>query len=365
MESARRGAVRLLPAGGDGSELADLIIPERYRAFHLDGLEHLRATGELGAFRRRLAVEAARRDGTEFPVEVSATAVREADGLIVHAWIRDMSERAQLLGRLEGQLRGREPGFGEILDALAEAVTIRDPHHHILYANRAALRSRWASPRSRSCSARRPDAIFADYLVHDEHGRELTMDAIPSVRLLAGEKADPLVLRTIHRATGELRWEVLKSAPLHDADGRLVAAVTIIEDITRERLAELRDRFMARAAETLMTSLDYEETLRNVAWLAVPEIADWCVVELIDERGARQQLVVAHRDPAKLELAKELRRYEPEQLDPERGVGRVLRTGASELYQDIPDECWCRPRSTSGISRCCARSGSARSSSSR
>ena len=164
------------------------------------------------------------------------------------------------------------------------------------------------------------------------------MDAIPSVRLLAGEPAEPLVMRTINRSTGELRWELLKSAPLHDEDGRPVAAVTIIEDITRERIAELRDRFMARATETLMSSLDYEETLRNVAWLAVPEIADWCAVELVDERGARQRVVVAHRDPAKLELAERLRAFEPEELDPDRGVGRILRTGRPELYQDIPDE---------------------------
>jgi serine phosphatase RsbU (regulator of sigma subunit) len=114
--------------------------------------------------------------------------------------------------------------------------------------------------------------------------------------------------------------------------------VTIIEDITAERVAELRDRFMARASDTLMSSLDYEETLRNVAWLAVPEIADWCAVELVDERGARQQIVVAHRDPAKLELAERLRQFGPQRLSPDRGVGRVLRTGVSELYQHIPDE---------------------------
>jgi serine phosphatase RsbU (regulator of sigma subunit) len=75
-----------------------------------------------------------------------------------------------------------------------------------------------------------------------------------------------------------------------------------------------------------------------VAWLAVPEIADWCAVELVDERGARQQIVVAHRDPAKLALAERLRRFEPQELRPDRGVGRVLHTGASELYQDISDE---------------------------
>ena len=107
-----------------------------------------------------------------------------------------------------------------------------------------------------------------------------------------------------------------------------MAAVTIIEDITRERIAELRDRFLARATETLMSSLDYEETLRNVAWLAVPEIADWCAVELVDERGERQRVAVAHRDPDKLDLAERLRAYEPEELDPDRGVGRILRTGS-------------------------------------
>jgi serine phosphatase RsbU (regulator of sigma subunit) len=87
-----------------------------------------------------------------------------------------------------------------------------------------------------------------------------------------------------------------------------------------------------------MSSLDYEETLRNVAWLAVPEIADWCAVDLVDEDGARQRVVVAHRDPEKLALAERLRRYEPSELNPERGIGRVIRTGMSELYPDIPEE---------------------------
>jgi PAS domain S-box-containing protein len=317
-----------------GAELIELIVPTRYHERHRAGL---RAARTEPRETRRLIVEAVRRDGSEIPVEVTIAVVTDGDAPIFHAWIDDVSERAQLLRQLEGQLRLRDPGFGEILDALAEAVTIRDPHHHILYANRAAL-ERMGFASLEEIQRTPPQAIFADYLVQDEDGRELTMESIPSVRLLSGEEAAPLLMRTIHRVTGELRWEVLKSTPVHDADGRPVAAVTIIEDITRERLAELRDRFMAKASETLMTSLDYEQTLRNVAWLAVPEIADWCAVELIDESGARQQLVVAHRDATKLELARELRRYEPEQLDPDRGVGQVLRTGESLLSQHIPDE---------------------------
>jgi len=320
-----------------GALLADLIVPARYREQYLAGLARVRDRGETGALRRQLGIEALRRDGTELPVEVSVTVVREDGAPAVHAWIRDVSERAQLLSELEAQLRGARPGFAEILDVLAEAVTIRDPHNHILYANRAAL-AQMGFASLEDMQRQPPQAIFADYLVHDEDGREVTMDQIPSVRLLAGQDADPLVIRTIHRTTGELRWELLKAAPIHYEEARTMASVMIIEDITRERIAELRDRFMARASETLMSSIDYEETLRNVAWLAVPEIADWCVVELVDERGSRQQLVVAHRDPAKRELAERLRQFEPDRLDPDRGVGRVLRTGSSVLYQQIADE---------------------------
>ncbi len=321
-----------------GSELAELIVPERYRDRHRAGLRRaVGLTADDDPVRPRLIVEALRRDGSELPVEVSITVVREGGEPLFHAWIRDVSERTQLLRELEAQLRGRDPGFGEILDALAEAVTIRDPHHHILYANRAAFQSMGFASLE-EMQRRPPHSIFNDYIVHDEHGEELTMDSIPSVRLLAGGQAEPLAMRTINRATGELSWRLLKSAPLHDEHGQPVAAVTIIEDITRERIAELRDRFLARATETLMSSLDYEETLRNVAWLAVPEIADWCAVELVDERGERQRVAVAHRDPDKLDLAERLRAYEPEELDPDRGVGRILRTGASELYQGIPDE---------------------------
>ena len=318
-----------------GTVLAELVIPARYRAQHRAGLH--RAAVQAGGPRRRLIVEALRRDGAEFPVEVSITAVEGPDGPVFHAWVQDMSERSQLLHELQAQLRGGRPGFAEILDVLAEAVTIRDAHNHILYANRAALHHMGFA--SLEDMQRQPlDSIFADYLVHDENGDEVTMDQIPSVRLLAGKASESLVIRTIHRTTGELRWQLLKAAPIHDDHDQRVASVMIIEDITRERIAELRDRFMARASETLMSSIDYEETLRNVAWLAVPEIADWCAVELVDDRGTRQRLAVAHRDPSKLQLAERLREFEPQRLDPERGVGKVLRTGVSELYQHIPDD---------------------------
>jgi PAS domain S-box-containing protein len=320
-----------------GVDAGELIVPPRFRDRHRTAISQLMAPDAPPVVRRGMHLRAIRRDGGELPVDVTAITLGSGEGRVLHAWVEDMSERAALLDELQEQLRRGSPGFAEIFDALAEAVTIRDRNDHIIYANRAAC-EHMGFGSLEELQRRPPRAIMDEYLVTDESGAELSMNDVPSVRLLSGDSATALVMRTIHRATGRLRWNLLKSAPLHGPTGERIAAVTIIEDVTLEKQAELRERFLAKASETLMSSIDYEETLRNVAWLAVPEIADWCAVDLIDETGARQRVAVAHRDPAKLALAEQIRRYEPEELHPDRGIGRVMRAGEAELYPVITDE---------------------------
>lgn len=243
---------------------------------------------------------------------------------------------ARSLTELVTELGAGGAGLVEILDSLAEAVTIRN-EHGIVHANRAALES-MGFDSVEEMQARGAGGIIEDYIVQGEDGRELRMADIPSVRQLAGELGEQLLMRTVHRQTGEIKWDRLKSTLLRGEQGEPIATVTIIEDVTPEKTAELRQRFLARATTTLMSSLDHQETLRNVAWLAVPEIADWCAVDLVDERGTREQVVVAHPDPQKLKLAERLRAYEADPPDPGQGVGRVIRTGLSELYPELPDE---------------------------
>lgn len=235
---------------------------------------------------------------------------------------------AELVARLGGA------GVADILDSLAEAITIRDTNDCLLYANRAAVRSMGFTTLE-DMQGQRLQEIFSEYEVTDEHGRPLTMSDIPSVRLLSGLPGEPLVIQTTHRQTGRREWEVLKASALRGSDGQVVATVMIIEDITSEKLAELRERFLARASETLMSSLDYQETLTNVAWLAVPELADWCAVDLLDAGGDRELVAVAHRDPSKAELAAELARLRPSRPEPGQGVQQVLATGVSELYPHV------------------------------
>jgi len=255
-------------------------------------------------------------------------------------FVRVVASRAALATqnvRLKQDVHEADQRMRAIIGSLAEAVTIRDLSGRIVYANDAALESMgFASVEE--IRERSPTSILEEYIVTDEHGEPVPMDRIPSVRLLAGHAADPLLIRVVDPRTGDERWSLLKTTPLYDAQGTMDSAVTIIEDVTQVKRSELQTSFLSRASEILASSLDYQETLRNVAWLAVPEIADWCAVDLIDEQGRRQQVVAAHRDPDKLALAERLREYEHPELDPSQGLGAVVRTGKPELYPDIPPE---------------------------
>jgi serine phosphatase RsbU (regulator of sigma subunit)/anti-sigma regulatory factor (Ser/Thr protein kinase) len=101
----------------------------------------------------------------------------------------------------------------------------------------------------------------------------------------------------------------------------------------RERLT-----FLARASEILSETLELEQTLQQVAYLAVPRLADWCGIELVTEDGRIQNAAVAHVDPAKVEFAEQLRRRYPPEPDAPTGVPNVIRTGRSELYPEVTDE---------------------------
>jgi PAS domain S-box-containing protein len=223
-----------------------------------------------------------------------------------------------------------------ILDAIADAVSIRGLDGRIVYANRAAL-DLYGMGSVEEMGARDPRSLMEPWELSDEQGRPVGIDALPSVQLLRGEQPEPLVLRALERRTGRERWVVLKASALRDEQGRIAGAVTISEDVTDTKRLGLRMQFLARAGQLLASSLDYEQTLRNVASLAVPEIADWCTVDLF-EGSRRVPVAVAHSDPAKLDLAERLHKLEPPELDPERGLGRVMHRGEAVLYREVPDE---------------------------
>ena len=115
--------------------------------------------------------------------------------------------------------------------------------------------------------------------------------------------------------------------------------VTYSRDVTARRRADLAQRLLADAGALLASSLDYRATVQRVAELAVPALADWCGVDLLDEATGRlEQLAVAHVDPARVEWARELRRRYPPLPDSPRGTPMVVRTGRAEFYPVVTDE---------------------------
>ena len=125
--------------------------------------------------------------------------------------------------------------------------------------------------------------------------------------------------------------------PVRDEAGAIVGVGAVVQEVTERRAAEERRRFLASAGTILASSLDYETTLDSVARLAVPFLADWAFVEVLQDDGSIERLAIAHRDPDKEALAREYARRYP--LDPEApgGSAEVIRTGRPELLSEVPD----------------------------
>jgi PAS domain S-box-containing protein len=115
------------------------------------------------------------------------------------------------------------------------------------------------------------------------------------------------------------------------------AALRISELHEQNQREKTRLAFLAEASELLASSLEYEDTLQRVARLAVPRIADWCIVHVLEE-GAPIRVAMAHADPAMMEFAREYITRYPEKLRDDSGLGKALRTGEPEFVPSIPDE---------------------------
>jgi signal transduction histidine kinase len=117
---------------------------------------------------------------------------------------------------------------------------------------------------------------------------------------------------------------------------QLSAAMRSMQAAVAHREDDLR--LLATASERLTESLEYTETLRTAADVAVPGFADWCIVDVIDG-GRVTRAGVAHADPSKEPLAQRFRETHPQEVASSRGpVGRVFVTGREELNADVTDE---------------------------
>ena len=317
-ELLREMSATQLSAFAEGREHARFMIENGYRSA---------VVAPLVARERTLGALSALRLGEHEPFE--------QDDLEL---ICELARRASLAidnARLFGELRRVEQWLEAVLAAVAEAIVVEDSSGRTVFANQAAAEL-LGLDNPQELVERPQREVAASFLILDEDGRELDLEQTPGKRLLRGEKPEPMLVRNIVRATGEERWLRVRSAPLADlASGRVEHVVNVYENVTDVKRAQLTESFIAEASRVLSSSLDYEETLQQVARLAVPQIADWCSIVLLDERGELDTVAVHHRDPNRRKLAMQmLGSYRDAPGEP-LGVAEVIRTEQAQIYNDI------------------------------
>jgi PAS domain S-box-containing protein len=282
-----------------------------------------------------------RRDGTCLPISLTVSPIRDESGGVIGASkiARDISERvraeaqASREARLKDQALEMSRRLASIVDSSDDAIVGKDLDGIITSWNRAAER------------------MFG-YSAAEAIGRSIRM-IIPADRvdeetavidrIKHGEKVEHFETIRRHRDGTSLAIS-LSVSPILD-EGRVVGASKIARDITeKKRLEEKAERehrqtvFLAKTAVALSKSLDYEQTLKGIAALAVPSIADWCALDMVqDDEGEIACLAVAHADPAKVELGREVRRRYEDSTMPY-SVSRVIRTGTPAMIPEITDE---------------------------
>jgi len=138
---------------------------------------------------------------------------------------------------------------------------------------------------------------------------------------------------TIDLMADETRVAVARSARVVAEQARARAREA---DIRSETIAQ-RQRFLADASRLLAESIDYAATLKTVARLAVPTIADWCVVDLIQGDEEMTRVAIEHRDSSRLALAQKLQEHFPPRAGALAGPAKVVHTGHTEFEVEISE----------------------------
>ncbi len=230
--------------------------------------------------------------------------------------------------RTEQALRESEARFRSLFEAAGIGMSMADAGGRLVAVN-AALAEMLGYP------AEEIAALGAEGVSHPD---DMALDLELFTELVEGRRSSYQIDKRYLRADGATLWGRLTVSLVRGEEGEPRYAVGLLEDVTERRRVEEERRFLAEASRVLAGSLELEATLRSVARLAVPGLADWCAVDLLEPGGVLRRVAVEHPDPA---LGAEVLRihqlYPPDAAD-ERGVWRALRSGRPELFPELPDD---------------------------
>jgi PAS domain S-box-containing protein len=363
-------------AGSDASKEALALEIERLYPFHIDqpiGVGHVIKTGEpvfLSEITRE-AIEASAQDeahaervrrlGLRSAIFVPlrargrtlgamALATAESGRIFGSEDLRlaqSLADRAALaldnaqlythVRKAEEDLRESADEMEAVFQNVASAITVRDPSGRVVYANEAAAHLLGYSSVEALLDAR-AENILDRFEVFDEDGQLLDVEKLPGKVALRGERPSDAVVRLKDKMTGLERWTIIKATPILDEQSRTKMAINIFDDITNQKRDELAERFLSDSSRLLVASIDYESTLDNVVHIAVPSLADWCAVDIVDDRDWIENVALAQADGSALELAEQLRPRYPVASDASGGVAKVVHSGEPELYSDFGED---------------------------
>lgn len=234
-----------------------------------------------------------------------------------------------------------------ILAGIEDGITLQDRQGKLVFANAAAARV-IGFPSPEALLAAPPAELMRRFQLFDEEGAPLPPERLPARVVLSGQ-ASEATLTVRYRPSGAAepaaggalapgiidRWSRVRAYPVLDQGGQLIQAINVFQDVTAEHREDERQKFLVRATDQLGSSLDYQKTLSAVAQLAVPTLADWCAVDLVEDQKI-QRVAIAHIDPAKIALVAELERRYPSDPAAPTGVPEIIRTGIPVFLPDIP-----------------------------
>jgi K+-sensing histidine kinase KdpD len=162
-------------------------------------------------------------------------------------------------------LEGFDPArLRQIVDVVADGITVQGLDGRIVYANDAAAQACGFDTADELIAAGR-DAVLERFELLAEDAGPLDPRNLPGGRVLRGEPSSDQVVGFRIRASGEERWSIVSAVPLRDRAGRLEFAINAFHDITgRKRAEDERDRERTRLAATLSQRLADEARLAEL-----------------------------------------------------------------------------------------------------
>ena len=218
------------------------------------------------------------------------------------------------------------PTAAEVADAVPHIIWTHDDRGQPTYFNQ-----KWTD--YTGATAERATLVGALDFIHPED-----REAVQARFEQAQQDGQPFEISyRLRRSDGRFRWHIGRVRPLRTEARRVVKWIGTATDIDESRRHDEEQSFILEASSLLASSLDLDDTVKTVANLAVPRIADWCTVDLLEGTDLKR-VAVAHVSPDKVQLAWDLWHRAPPNPDDPAGVYHVLRSGRSQVYEQITDD---------------------------